>query len=353
MVSNLLDKSLFSIIKKCYDANFWDYLDSSQLIVIQLPQEEEPVFISTLGQKTKAHGFLIYRGYQQLAYLYRALNKKKNEADHLGPVQQNCLAVYFENPEILSKEEYQRVESSHISFNKEEWPVLIDFKPGFLPAPYEESDFLWLISALEKFYDTAQEFIYNLSIFDKEEVVNFTAFVGREYGYDGQYKTKLFEVPQIYREGIPSDYMGSHPIYVSNFEMLRAKQVPVKRTIWELDLHHVRTPAEKNPASSGRSRPYYPLLFIVADEATQESLYLDLIKADDVAAFQRNLVRLFIKNNVRPTAICIHKKNGCMHAQSYFEEILKELEIDLHVRESLPIIEYIQQALNTISLIEE
>ena len=42
-----------------------------------------------------------------------------------------------------------------------------------------------------------------------------------------------------------------------------------------------------------------------------------------------------------------------MHAQSYFEEILKELEIDLHVRESLPIIEYIRQVLNTISLIEE
>lgn len=354
MVSNLLDKRLFSIIKKCYDANFWDFLDSSQLIVIQLPQEKEPIFISTIGQETKARGFLIYRGYKQLAYLYQALNKAKNDHSYLGPVQQNCLAIYFENREILSKEEYQRIKSSHIPFRREqEWPVLVDFKPGFLPVPYEESDFLWLIHALEKFFDTAQDFIDNLSIFDKEEVVNFTAFIGRQYGYDGQYKTKLFEVPQAYREGTFPDCVGRHPIYVSRFEILRAKQVPVKRTIWELDLHQVRTPTEKRKKGFGVSHPYYPLLFIVADEATQESLYLDLIKKDDVAAFQRNLVRLFIKNNVRPTAISIHKKDDSMYAQSYFEEILKELDIDLHIRESLPIIEYIKEALNKISLIEE
>lgn len=353
-MSNLIDRRLFSIIKKCYDANFWDFLDNSQLIAIQLPQEKEPIFISTIGHEAKARGFLIYRGYKQLAYLYQALNKAKNDEDYLGTVQQNCLAIYFENREILSKEEYQRIKSSQVSFKgQKEWPVLVDFKPGFLPAPYEENDFLWLINALEKFFDTAQEFINNLSIFDKEEVINFTAFIGRQYGYDGQYKTKLFEVPQVYREGTPTDYVGPHPIYVSHFEILRARQVPVKRTIWELDLHHVRTPTEKSAKGPGVSRPYYPLLFIVADEATQESLYLDLIKKDDVAAFQRNLVRLFIKNNVRPTAICIHKKVDSMYAQSYFEEILKELDIDLHIRESLPIIEYIKKALNKISLIEE
>lgn len=352
-MSNLLDNRLFSIIKKCYDANFWDFLDHSQLIVIQLPQEKEPIFISTTGKGTEARGFLVYRGYNQLAYLYQTLNKTENDENNLG--RQNCLAIYFEDREILSKEEYQRIKSSNVSFKgQQNWPILIDYKPGFLPAPYKEDNFLWLINALEKFYETAQDFINSLSIFDKEEIINFTAFIGREYGYDGQYKTKLFEVPRMYRNSASSACReGIHPIYLSHFEILRARQIPVKRTIWELDLHHVYTPTEKSTKDSDLSRPYYPLLFIVADEATQELLYMDLITTDDVVTFQRKLVRLFIKNNIRPTAISIHKKGDFMYAQSYFEKILKELDIDLHIRESLPVIAYIKEGLNKISLIEE
>lgn len=349
---NVLDKRLFTIIKKCYQEKFWESFDDSHLIALHLPKEKEPIFISIMGKEAEAYGFLIYRGYKELAYLYHALNRPDDSSIPL--IYQDCLAIYFEDRQDLQQAEYHRIKESGVKFRgRQAWPILVDFKPGYLPSIYQENNILWLIHCLECFYDTAIDLRERLHIFEQTEIQQLYAFPGRAYDQDMNHHTRLFEVPDIYRQGITINSFGSYPLIVSDFELLRVQQLPFKQTIWEMDLSTVQLPTEGSDNQLHPARPFYPFLFMMADEGTQEILTLNLLKTDDVEAFQRSLIRLFINKDCRPTAICIKNNIQTVYLHAYFSKLLESLSIDIHVSDSLTVIDFLRADLGDVTLTDD
>ncbi len=138
------EKQLFSLAKKLYEEKFWnDYWDTN-LIAIQLENQKEPIMISILGKSEQHYGFLFYRNSEELTYFFDMV-EQSNLREHRTPMEmlqlQKCLALEYENRLDLDKEAYQRIKSSGIPFRgKKNWPVFVDYCPGYYPSPIEKAD---------------------------------------------------------------------------------------------------------------------------------------------------------------------------------------------------------------------
>lgn len=350
-MANVLEERLFSIIKKCYHEKFWESFDDAQLIALQLPKEKEPLFISIMGSSGDPYGFLIYRGYKQLAYLYQALNEPTEDG---LPLQQNCLAIYFEDRENLKAPEYQRIKKSGITFRgRKAWPIIVDFTPGYLPSIFRDTHHLWLIHGLECLYDTAKAFRQDMSRYDREEIEQFIAFPGRTYDTDRKHEDRLFKVPSIYRQGINKESFGRYSLTLSDFEILRAQKLPSKAGRWEMDILPIQVPTDLGENNQVLDRPFYPFLFILADPTEQDILSLQLLKADDVEEFQRSFVHLMINKDYRPQSISIKDSKQRVYLYAYFSKLFEHLEITLHIQEELAMIDSFSEELTEMTFQEE
>lgn len=338
------ETKLFSLVKKIHEEKFWEEYWDTDMLAIQLPENEEPIFVSFLGKGEGNVGLLIYRNLKELAYLFETLAYADEWNSFRLLLLQSCLAVHYEDRETLTKEEYERVKASGVTFRgRKAWPVFTSFQPRYYPKTPVEEEMEWLAEVLEKVLETAEDFRSKRHFYEDED--EDFQFLLREYKADGSMEDGLFDVPEEVLQGLSPDIIGRQPVLVSEFEMMRVKQVPWKQRVWEMDLEEVEVPVV---LENEEERAFFPSIWMVVDPVEHTILETDVVKEDEIEELQRKLVQLFLSAHVRPSEMMVSSVKEPF-ITAYFWELLHELGIRLVVVEELPVITSIKERLEDLS----
>lgn len=331
---------LYSLVKKLYQANFWEDYWDNDIIGIQLPNREDPIFISILGKAEQNVGILIYRNLEELSYFFET--SKRAESREFSSVMemlqtQKCISLKFEDRQEIPKEEYRKIKASGITFRgKKAWPVFTDYKPGYYPFTIAEDEVPFLVDVFEKLLETANDFRNSLQLYEKEQAIY--KILMRTYKKDGLYEDGLYVVPETILEGILDDETDYAPIKLTEFEMKRARGQKMKNTVWELDIDFVEVPV----VPEGGGRPMFPSLLIVADTKDGEIICSEFIEPRDVEKIQRIVIQLILAQNGRPPKIVIDADRHFKIA-AYLEKMLTTLDIELVSIQKLPLLSVVKE----------
>ena len=331
---------LYSLVKKLYQASFWEDYWDNDIIGIQLAGYKEPVFVSILGKAEQNFGFLIYRNLEELSYFFKTRNRAefREFSSVMEMLQtQKCISLHFEDRQEIPKEEYEKIKSSGITFRgKKAWPVFTDYKPGYYPYTIEENDVPYLIAVFEKLVETAQDFRSSLQIYEKKQETYEVLM--RSYKKDGSYKDGFYEVPEAILEGVVDNEINYASIKLTEFEMKRANTQKMEHTIWELDIDFVGVPV----VSPSGGRPIFPCLLLVADTQKGEIICSEFVKPQNTEKIQRIVLQLIVTQNGRPAKIVIDSDRYVKIA-TYLERMLTALDIELVPIQKLPLLSVVKE----------
>lgn len=331
---------LYSLVKKLYQAAFWEDYWDSDIIGIQLPDRKEPVFISILGKAEQNFGFLIYRNLEELSYYFETT--KRAEFREFSSViemlqTQKCISLNFEDRNEIPKEEYEKIKASGIVFRgKKAWPVFTDYKPGYYPFTIDEKDVPFLIAVFEKLVETANDFRKSLPFYEEEQEIY--EILMRTYKRDGSYEDGFYVVPEAVLEGILDIETDYAPIKLTDFEMRRANNQKMEHTVWELDIDFIGVPVA--PQNGGR--PVFPSLLIIADAKNGEVICSEFVKPREVEKIQRIVIQLILAQNGKPPKIVVDV-NRHVKIAGYLENLLTVLNIELVPIQKLPLISVVKE----------
>lgn len=331
---------LYSLVKKLYQANFWEDYWDNDIIGIQLPSRKDPVFISILGKAEQNFGFLIYRNLEELSYFFETSNRA--EFDEFSSMiellqTQKCISLNFEDRQEIPKEEYVKIKASGTTFRgKKAWPVFTDYKPGYYPFTIDEKDVPFLITVFEKLIETANDFRTSLQFYEKEQEIY--KILMRTYKKDGSYEDGLYVVPEAILEGIVDTETNHAAIKLTDFEIKRANTQKMAHAIWELDIDFIGVPVV--PPNGGR--PMFPSLLIVADAKNGEVICSEFVEPRDVEKIQRIVLQLILAQNSKPPKIVVDATRYFKIA-AYLESLLTALDIELVPLRKLPLISVVKE----------
>ena len=133
-------RGLYELMGKIKLLKPWDNLWDMDLVCVELPKWEEPVFCSVMGRNGNCFGIVVHPGLNSAAGLIRqASSGEENALSFLG--YSNCLTCYFGDREDLETEDRKLIKDLGLSFRgKNNWPYFRRSRPECLP---------WFISALD------------------------------------------------------------------------------------------------------------------------------------------------------------------------------------------------------------
>ncbi len=331
---------LYSLVKKLYQANFWEDYWDNDIIGIQLPDHKDPVFISILGKAEQNFGFLIYRNLEELSY-YFEMRKQAEFSEFNSAIEMlqthKCISLNFEDRKEIPKEEYEKIKASGVTFRgKKAWPVFTDYKPGYYPFAINEKDVSFLIAVFEKLIETATDFRASLQFYEKEQETY--EILMRTYKRDGSYEDGFYVVPEAILEGVLDNEVEYASIKLTDFEMKRVNNQKMKHTIWELDIDFIGVPVV--PPNGGR--PIFPSLLIVADTKNSEVICSEFVNPIEAEKIQRIIIQLILAQNGKPPKIVVNA-NRYVKIASCLENLLTTLDIELVPVQKLPLLSVVKE----------
>lgn len=111
----------------------WRALTDSDLLVLQLPGQDEPVYCSVMGQGEMSYGISVHPGKESFARLQRLLRQDAYSSELLM-VEQDCLACLFGDREDVQPEDRAVMKQLGLRFRgHNQWIFFRTMKPGRFP----------------------------------------------------------------------------------------------------------------------------------------------------------------------------------------------------------------------------
>lgn len=332
------EMQLFSIIKTFSQKKLWDEVDASQLLALQFPGIQSPVFVSIVGKEEQEKGILIYRSAEELFSFFesRRWNGGKKESPFQMLASQECIALMFMDREELTRPEYDRIKASGVPFRgRKSWPVLADFHAGFVPEALSSND-EELVAQVLKYL--SEETDLQKKIESNDNIRNDLQIPYLVYHESGVSDELVYSLPLDLITGDLSE--ENKPAVLSPFEMEKAKRLPMGSELWELDIQYINQPVEID--ASGRSA--FPTLLLLGHPFRQEVLESEVLFRQNTKSFQRTLVQNMFRENRRPPQIAIEGRQSDQLIP-ILKEFLEQLQIDCLVVEVLPFLTVVKENL--------
>lgn len=318
-------KSLYEAVIELKVLEPWKDLWDLDLIGIQEPGWEEPIFCSVMGMQGEGYGIAAYEGTEGLGSLNMILRCEEGIFDSgYMMFEQSALTCYWGSRIEVPEDQLKRIKELGYKFRgKNGWPYFLSFCPRYAPDTPKEEE----VRKLTALYLQLTEAVKALR--EKRVAVNFEK---------GEFLFRYFDGEQL--------MWYSAPAKLPYVEM----QYPVMK-IEDLSLEEKIKEKEKNGAEllldfvylggalhrEGEHRPLNPLLFIGYDVSKDMVLAVNPIEPDEkesemAAAFFMDYIRQF----GRPAKVS--SRNPWI--LSALKEICIQCEIEIEAR-ALPEIEQI------------
>ncbi len=334
-------RALYSAAMAFNGIKCWQWMFEDELFGIQNPETGEIAYCSVFGSRGEIFALNAYRGPEGLRSFIdlQVCSSQEEIADTQDLADayfsQKSFSVSFENRDALDKKDLAVIKDLGITIRgRKQWPLFRSHEPGYYPwfLTAEECRFLTLIleqaAVIMSAAKNDKSFLYNSA----EEAILVCVRQGSGAG------TKWVNT---YKK--PEHYPYTYKTFSISDELLLRKiqNIPVKKNLfWEADTSFTPMPVQDNK----NERPYYPILFLLADCRTALIMRHDLITdiANESYRIIDGLVATIKSLQSRPQAIYVAKEETYL----YLEKACAQMDVDLLHVEELKIIPEIKKELN-------
>lgn len=318
-------KELYEVANVIKMLKPWERLWDTDIISIQLPDREEPVFCSVLGKGGECYGVLVYTGYESMSGFYRMI-EAKNVPGYILMSYQNCLACNFGDRNELSEKDYKVVKELGFNFRgKNQWIYFKSHKTGFYPwyISCEQADIL--IETLQNF---AMAYKY---IIENKIEVNFKNHKTLLRMYSTEKESWLnSEAPMPVMPPMEcKKIIATDELYVAKLKKQKKNSIEI-----EMDLFYVPASVQENKDEI----PYYPRMCIIADKTNGIIIDQYLLNADDQE--EQIFMGMFhdlVMQHGRPQTICVRDDK----IERYLNDICHKIGIKIKKCSALEMIDYV------------
>ncbi|MFZ3576833.1 DUF7309 domain-containing protein [Virgibacillus sp. DJP39] len=317
-MNNLLQKT-----KNLYQDKPWQYMGDDQTFLIVNSHSGEYYYCSVIGAAGETFGLAVYIGQEGLLTLLKVLKGGEPDFDFL--LKQRSILLTFENREDLSKEDYQFVKNSDVTFRgKKAWPVFISYQPGYYPWFVDTSEMAALETVLEQALEICREVKAGTAL---PNFIKDGEIFARVYKDNG-YQNEVVPLNHFKLEGKKLEV----PLEVSEFDLKRAKKIKqVYQVAVEFSVFHVDMPVQEDPGE----RPMFPLMIVAADHEKGFIFYQDLVSNNkDYGTIQAHLLKAFQGIEGIPELILMDTSTAAI-----MQSVTEKMGLNVEIQEKLEAIE--------------
>lgn len=145
-------ESLYEVAENLKKLAPWRALYETDILVLQLPGREEPVYCSVLGQGGMSFGIGIYPGHESLLRFNRIINQDAYRPELLA-LEQDCLMCHFGDREDIEAEDREVMKKLGLRFRgKSQWIYFRSMVPGQFPWYLNADQAELLTAALQNLF---------------------------------------------------------------------------------------------------------------------------------------------------------------------------------------------------------
>ena len=128
----------------------WRALSDTDILVLQLPGQKEPVYCSIMGSGGMSYGISVYPGHESFARLRRIIEQDEHSRPELLMLEQDCLVCNFGDREEIESQDRAVMKELGLRFRgRGQWIYFRSMVPGQFPWFLDAEQAELLTSALQ------------------------------------------------------------------------------------------------------------------------------------------------------------------------------------------------------------
>ena len=322
--------------KELYDAAMrirrlapWGFLWDTELVVLNLPGREEPVYCSVMGRNKECYAIGVYPGYQSVDSFYRMAESSANKMPLNAGLGQESLMCHFGDREEVEQEDRDIYKALGLRFRgRNEWIYFRTMEPGFYPWPIRAWEADLLIQVLDNLDHLLLYFVRENVQVDFENGETLLRSYSQE---EGAWRNEVIAMPPR---------LLITPMMIVGNDLLIAKLKKCKRNgaCLEFDVSYLPVPVRENKDD----RPYFPRIALVMDR--NANLLIDQFTAsidDPIETAVLEMLKRYIIDYGRPMSINVRDDLSTR----YIGDFCQKLGITLIEGEGIPAIDSLLEGL--------
>lgn len=288
-ISTATWQQLFSLAIQFKQLEPWKYMFESDVFAVELPNDQDTLYCTILGQGGEFLGIGLYEGEEGYYGLDLISSGDLNDNPLDAVLTQKCLMLNYSNKDELSEGDEAALKQVKFSFKgKNAYPTFYQYDPGYLPVNIDTEE-------------QAQRFIHGLTcavnlaeICKKNKAEIFPSDVDDPFlemdelytasTQDGgeTWQWEWREMPEVMDEPEPE---------ISEI-FLKSQLAKVKINAsksWIMEMFTSPSPIQEEEGE----RPYFPMMILVADPETGTAITLEALKINELhTGFQQVFVKI-------------------------------------------------------------
>lgn len=308
----------------------WQWMEDTDVFGVENPETGEIGYCCILGAAGELLGLLVYLGDEGLSLFERLRSGALSPEDEDLHAMQKCLALTFDDREMLDKTDLAVIKSLGLKFRgRQAWPSFRSHLPGFMPWLLNSSEARFLSLALRHSMAVAEKVRYDTSFLRPPKHGSYLV------GYVVQEDEK-----QAWREKWlkPEPYLKRGPtakIDELRLARIRSQARPVVHS-WEVDFFFAPFIVEEG------ARPFFPYVVLYAVHKAHHVLGFSMAPYSDFQqVFSDNLADTLEKLKVIPKTIIVRKDA----VYDFLQPVTDMLGIPLKKAKPLKAIEHAKNSL--------
>ena len=255
-------KRLYELMAEIKELAPWEYLHEDDLFGIRLPQTNQLVFVSIMGNLGEHLSIAIYLGKRGFEGFWNMQDAGYNFSPELL-LQTPQLQASLEDRDILTPEDRRIIKQLNLKYRgRQSWPQFRSYRPGCLPWYLEKEEAQILITGLEQVLEVAPRFENNPDLLEPSEP-------------DEKWLVRVFEEGQWVDRRQKIEFPAEPPIrLMMNMEALtQLKTMPKQNSIVEIDVQMM----EEAVQDKQFDRPFFPYLFLAVEKKSRMIIGVNLL----------------------------------------------------------------------------
>jgi hypothetical protein len=317
-------RDLYEAAKLFKELAPWQWMVDADVFGIEDPESGEIGYSCIMGALGEVLGLVVYLGSEGLSLFQEIQSGKispENEDIHL---RQKCLALIFDDREMLDKEDLDLIKALGLKFRgRRSWPCFRSHRPGYVPWFLSGTEARYLSLALRYTMLIAEKIIENRDLLKSHRKGEYrVAFVAREGG-KAVWREKWSKPVPYQRKAAAA--------MVDELRMARIKgHTEQVGDAWEVDFFFAPLMIDEG------ERPFFPFIALYAVHKTYHILNFCLARESESSEkFAQNFVEMLEKLKLLPSAIMVRNEA----TYGFFKPMTDKLGISLKKVKNLAAIE--------------
>lgn len=323
-------KELYEAASEFKKVEPWKWLYDADIICVENPKNKMVGYCSVMGRGGEHYALGVYLGNESILGFYRMMEHGDSIPHHQALHYQDCLMCSFEDRNFLTNKDRKQIKDLGLSFRgRNAWPMFRRYEPGYNPWFINEEECVFLTHALRQILFVATNVMNGQLKMDMEHGKTILRYSEEKDGKIAWYSKEVQLV-------LPT--ASYTPVEITDKMLIqKIKKIGIMGNVsLEVDACYMPSAVQEKRSE----RPYFPRLFILADEKSGQILDVETYESidEDANVTLNKLINMCLESGV-PKEIQV--RNERMVA--ILDDFCKKVGIQLKVVKRLPCIDHMME----------